>query len=530
MNTTAINPMTSFTDWPMTSFTDWMNYVSEFSLITSGALMESIQAAQIHANGVNKYLDEFNIPFEIALDAFNAREKEKVKAHSLQRTLKDHYELLLFNLQVSEKGSAGTFKIMNSFYVQKAMAAFSAWLNTCFAQKGENIADFATHQRQLLEKVIYTYPEAIKAIRSEYGFHFDNGGYVKIAETDRFDLFQVLPTDKNITVRADGKPVIIIHPYVLGANILAFLPNENRSYVHAFANQGIPTYVRVIKDIDTTPAAQILTGEDDARDTRFFCEKVKALHGREVTLNGFCQGGFIALTDILSGELDGLVDALITCVAPMDGSRSEALTEYMKHLPPRFRDLGYAVKSLPNGNQIVDGKVMSWVYKLKSMEKEAPLFSLYRDLMMFDRPGGDFKPISKTAAAINHWLIYDRTDLPVDITQMSFDSYTIPVTSEGALPIKLFGRELNFKRLAAKNIQFLICYAKMDDLVDEPSALAPLDFIEAEVTAFPKGHGSIATSWSDPSSACALHTRFGDNQRGPVRFQLDLEETAAKGA
>jgi len=171
---------------------------------------------------------------------------------------------------------------------------------------------------------------------------------------------------------------------------------------------------------------------------------------------------------------------------------------------------------------------MSWVYKLKSMEREAPLFSLYRDLMMFDRPGGHFKPISKTAAAINHWLIYDRNDLPVDITQMSFDSYTIPVTAEGALPIKLFGRELNFKRLAAKNISFLICYAKMDDLVDEPCALAPLDFIDAEVTAFPKGHGSIATSWSDPSSACALHTRFGDNQRGPVRFQLDLDETVAK--
>ncbi len=520
MNTTAYDQMT----W----LTDWMNDASELSLTTSKALMESVQAAQIHANGVNKYLDEFNIPFEISFNAFNEREKEKVKTNSLRRTMQDYYELLLFNLQVAENGGASTFKVMNSFYVQKASDAYSAWLNTCFGQKGENIADFATQQRQLLEKVIYTYPQAIMAIRSEFGFHFDNGGYVKVAETDRFNLYQVLPTDKNVTVRADGKPVIIVHPYVLGANILAFLPDENRSYVHAFANQGIPTYVRVIKDINNTPAAQVLTGEDDARDTRFFCEKVKALHGREVTLNGFCQGGFIAVANILSGELDGLVDALITCVAPMDGTRSQSLVEYMQHLPPRFRDLGYAVKSLPNGNQIVDGKVMSWVYKLKSMEREAPLFSLYRDLIMFDRPGNHSKPISKTAAAINHWLIYDRNDLPVDITQMSFDSYTIPVTADGTLPFKLFGRELNFKRLAAKKIPFLICYAKMDDLVDAPSALAPLDFIDAEVTAFPKGHGSIATSWSDPSSACALHTRFGDNQRGPVRFQLDLEETTAK--
>ena len=74
-----------------------------------------------------------------------------------------------------------------------------------------------------------------------------------------------------------------------------------------------------------------------------------------------------------------------------------------------------------------------------------------------------------------------------------------------------------------KNIKYLICYAEKDDLVDKESALAPLDFIDAEVTVFPKGHGAIATSWSNPSSECSLDSCFGDNHRGPVRFQLDLE-------
>jgi hypothetical protein len=56
-----------------------------------------------------------------------------------------------------------------------------------------------------------------------------------------------------------------------------------------------------------------------------------------------------------------------------------------------------------------------------------------------------------------------------------------------------------------------------------------LDYIEAEVTPFPKGHVAIATSWSDPKSACALHTRFGDgNWRGPVRFQMDLDRPPSK--
>jgi len=143
---------------------------------------------------------------------------------------------------------------------------------------------------------------------------------------------------------------------------------------------------------------------------------------------------------------------------------------------------------------------------------------------MFDRPDGKEVKVSKTAAALNAWLIYDRHDLPLSITKLSFDSYTIPVDEEGTLPVKLFDRQLNFKRLDEKGIKVLICYAENDDLVDKETAIAPADYIDAEITAFPKGHGAIATSWSLPTSDCALHTRFGDNYRGPVRFQLDLEK------
>jgi hypothetical protein len=173
---------------------------------------------------------------------------------------------------------------------------------------------------------------------------------------------------------------------------------------------------------------------------------------------------------------------------------------------------------------VVDGKVMSWVYKLKSMEKEAPIFSLYRDLMMFNKPNGKEVKITKTAAALNHWLVYDRNDLPVAITQMSFDSYTIPIDKDGTLPEKLFDRTLNLRHIKEKGIKVLICYGEKDDLVDKESAIAPADYVDVEITAFPKGHGAIATSWSDCSSECALDSTFGDNYRGPVRFQLDLEE------
>ena len=473
------------------------------------------------------YVADFMTPFWIALAAFVATEREKVHHVPLHQTVLDYLELLLFNQQIARTGLTSSLEAVSDHVGRFLDEGRAAWLNTVTFQDGEGIDEFMARQARLTETLVYAYPQAIKDIRTEYGFHFDRPGYDQVAETDRFVLWRVLPRDKDVEIDPGGKPVVIIPPYVLGANILAFLPGEGKSYVHAFADQGIPTYVRIMKDIALTPAVQTMTAEDEVLDTAYFCRRVRELHGRPVTLNGFCQGGYVAVLDLLTGELDGLVDALITCVAPMDGARSASLVEYLQHLPPRFMDLGYAVKPLPSGNQVVDGKVMSWVYKLKSMDKEAPLFTFLRDLDMMSGSQDGTVKISKTAAAINHWLIYDRGDLPESITRLSFDSYTTPVTADGVLPIKLFGRELNFKRIADKGIKWLICVAEADDLVDRAAALAPLDYVEAEVSVFPKGHGAIATSWSRPDSECALHTRFGpEKYRGPVRFQLDLQSEA----
>ena len=160
---------------------------------------------------------------------------------------------------------------------------------------------------------------------------------------------------------------------------------------------------------------------------------------------------------------------------------------------------------------------------------------------MFDAGTKKAPKVSKIAAAMTHWLTYDITNIPVEITRLSVSSYTKPVAGDGTLPIKLFGRSLNFKRFKEKGIKWLLCIAERDELVDEAAALAPLDYIDAEVTRFPKGHTSVAVTWAWPTSECALQMKYDkapcatDNSRGPVRFQLDLEEAespepAIKGA
>lgn len=489
-------------------------------------IYQLFSASQAYLAGLSKYSSDFMIPYLISTGYFKEVEDKKLAATSPLDSLLDYMKLLDFNMDLFNRGMFASLKSING-YNQFEMSSFIAALyNTFLNLNGENLGTFAQRQARLMELVTSAYPEAIEAIEPEYGFHFERGNHKLMAETDRFFLYRISPTDKKVETQKDGKPVIILPPYVLGANILGFLPGENRSYAHGFANQGIPTYMRILKDIETTVPLQVMTGEDDARDTRLFCETVMKSHGKPVTLNGYCQGGFSALCNLLSGELDGLVDAFISCVAPMDGTRSKGLADFLKSLPKRFNDLSYGYKTLPSGNQVADGKLMGWVYKIKSIEHETPIPAFYRDLMMFARQKekGKNVQISKTAAALNYWLNNERNDLPMEITKMSFASYNVPITSDGTLPVKLFGRKLNIKRLKEKRIPWLICYGEHDDLVEKDTALAPLDYIEAEVTPFPKGHVAMATSWSDPQSACALHTRFGEgNWRGPIRFQLDLD-------
>ena len=55
---------------------------------------------------------------------------------------------------------------------------------------------------------------------------------------DRMSMYRVHPTDPNVLTNPEIKPILVAHPYVLGSGILAFLPSDNKSYVHAFANQG----------------------------------------------------------------------------------------------------------------------------------------------------------------------------------------------------------------------------------------------------------------------------------------------------
>ncbi len=499
----------------------WENNLASF--------FQLINASQNYITGLSRYAGDFMIPYLISTAYFKKVETQKLAQASPLDNIEAYLKLLDFNIDILNRGFWGGLKSISDYTQLEMSGLMAALYNALPIGTGQDLTTFAERQIQLMDMVVNQYPQAIQAIESEYGFHFESGQHKLMDETERFFLYRISPSHKKVKIKRNAKPIIILPPYVLGANILGFLPGEDRSYAHCFANQGIPTYIRILKDIQTTEALQVMNGDDDAVDTRRFCQKIMQAHGKKVTLNGYCQGGFSALCNLLSGELDGLVDAFITCVAPMDGTRSQGLATFLNNLPQRFNDLAYGTKTLPNGNEVADGKLMGWVYKIKSIENESPVSAFYRDIMMFARQKKKSLTVSKTAAGLNYWLNNERNDLPMEITRMSFASYNVPITTDGTLPVKLFNRKLNLKRIKEMGIKWLICYGEHDDLVEKDTALAPLDHVDAEVSPFPKGHVAMATSWSDPKSACALHTRFGEGKwRGPVRFHLDLDRQLSR--
>lgn len=491
--------------------------------------IDSAKAIQNYWFGLSNYISDFLIPCMNASSYFGNVEQQNSLTHSPSENIKSQMDLLKFNVDLVSRGYRGALRFLNDYFNKENREFLDAWFNTLCKGQGDDIKSVLAKRMETLNRIAIEYPKAIEEVGPEFGFHFERGENEKVSETDRFVLYKIAPTDKQVVTDDSLKPIVIIPPYVLGENILAFLPHENRSYTHAFANQGIPTYIRVLKDIQKNEAVQTMEGDDDAKDLRLFCEILKKRHGQPVTLNGYCQGGFITTCDLLSGELDGLVDAMITCVAPIDGAKCTGLASFLKSLPERYNDLAYGMKTLSNGNVVADGQLMSWVYKLKSIDTESPLVSFFRDMIMLSANDHSQFVFNKTATALNYWLRNDRTDIPLGITKMSFASFNKPISKDGTLPVKLFGRKLNLNRIKEKNIPWLICYGEKDDLVEAGSALAPLNFMKVETTPFPKGHVAIATSWSNPKSKYALHTQFGEEKyRGPVKFQLDQNKKKSK--
>lgn len=467
-------------------------------------------------------------PLMNVLQSFFEMERERLIKGEIGSMLGDIMELGSFTNTLANRSINGTRKSVEEFFTimtgKYTDAIFAAIRDGNFKHVKKETKAF----RRLLKHLLKEHPEAKKDLGDSFGFNLsDKKSYPSIIETSRVVLIQVLPTKEGVEVDYSQYPVLHRHPFVLGRNVLNILPEEDRSYVLNFANAGIPTFVMITKDIQKTEAVQLMTGEDDVLDTAFCCEKVMEITGKKVILCGYCQGGFLAVLSVLSGKLDHLLAGLITAVAPIDGTKNKALAEFVWEIPTRYQKLTLANKTLPNGNKVVCGKTMGWVYKLKGIEKDTPIIAMLNDIMCaYDDAKSGELVIKKSKAALIRWLD-EHVDLPIGIVELSLASHMTPIDDFGNLPIKLFGKQLNIKHIETLGIPWQINLANDDTLVDKESILCVLEHLNAEVTMFSKGHVAIGYEHSRPNSKCPLGGTWeleGKKYRGPVKFVLDLDK------
>ena len=461
----------------------------------------------------NREVSEFND------NLFIAAHIAMTAARDNPLSMLEAFEIVEHNVGMARKGMAGMQGKMADYAFDQVEEGTRAFLNTVLKADGEKLGGYMRREAEIMESVS-NFNEQIEAIADEFGFHFNTPNYKLVHETDAFELYQVLPLKAGVEVRKDLKPVILVPPYMLGVHILAFLPFEGKSYSHAFANEGIPTYVRVVKGIMTNEKVQTLTPEQDCEQTRQLCAKAMELNdGKKVTLNGTCQGGYISLMNILSGKLKDVCDALITNVTPVDGTYSDAISG----MPTMHHD--FITTTLPSGNKVANGYLLSLGMRFVAIDRETPLVKVLDQVSL--HRATDLNP-GKTPAALFRWLLKERVHLPLAIANMSSHTFQDPIANDGTLPVKLFDQPLNIKNLIELNVPWYQNYAIKDDLVTPPCATAGNKFLEGwdrlESVAFFGGHVAILTSPHGKKAPVtgSFTDANGKASRGPVKFQIDI--------
>lgn len=426
-------------------------------------------------------------------------------------------EVIEHSEELVTKGMMASREKLSDFVFDQTEEALRAFLNTALNREGETLSGFMRREADVMEAVA-NFHEQVEKIKDEFGFQFNTRDYDLVHETDSFLLYQVRPIKPGVKVRNDLKPMILVPPYMLGVHILSFLPYENKSYAHSFANEGIPTYVRVVKNIMQHDAVQTMTPDDDCTQTRKLCAKLVEKHGQKVTLNGTCQGGYICLMNILSGTLTDVCDTLITNVAPIDGTYSDAISG----MPALHHD--FITATLPNGNKVANGYLLSLGMRFVAIDRESPLVKVLDQASL--HKATELNP-GKTVAALFRWLLKERVHLPLDIAKMSSHTFREPIAEDGTLPVSLYGKPLNVRDLAKFGVRWYQNYALKDDLVTPACATAANKFLEGtdvlESVPFPGGHVAILTSpYNKRSPVNGYFTaKDGTQYRGPVKFQLE---------
>ena len=297
-------------------------------------------------------------------------------------------------------------------------------------------------------------------------------------ETSHFNVYEITPdqdADKGLagTPREKVKPMVFFLPPVLGADVGAL--SEEINLLKYFANKGIPVYIADLKPIDTTEAVQTIGIDEYTADMAEITAKTTEKHSKPTTVVGYCMGGSLTTSALLSGEVK-TVDATFRIVAP--GGGAGMFDELLAGVPTEYSGSKAAQKELPSGNKVIDGLTLQRVISDVD-ETVAPAITQYLQNITrtFNNVIKGRTEVSPKGAVIQYYLNGGPAgrppNVPVGLTDVSFKMAHGKVGEDGSIAIHINGDKLNIRNLT-KNVRVVNFLGSKDNVTRVSDSVGPM--------------------------------------------------------
>ena len=353
-------------------------------------------------------------------------------------------------------------------------------------------------------------------------------------ETSHFNVYEITPdqdADEGLygTPREKVKPMVFFLPPVLGSDVGAL--SEKINLLKYFANKGIPVYIADLKPIDTTEAVQTIGMDEYTADMAIITAKTTEKHSKPTTVVGYCMGGSLTTSAILSGEVK-TVDATFRIVAP--GGGAGMFDELLSGVPTEYSGSKAAQKELPSGNKVIDGLTLQRV--ISDVDGTVlPATTQYLETITrtFNNVIKGKTEVSPKGAVIQYYLSGGPAgrppNVPVGLTDVSFNMAHSKVGDDGSLAIHINGDEINIRNLT-KNVRVVNFLGSKDNVTRISDSVGPMhehleeDYKSGQIQDVikPVGHLAFAT---DPHKhlAHAIDTQSQLTRQYTLWDQLEKE-------
>ncbi|MBI5510899.1 MAG: hypothetical protein HY903_19230 [Deltaproteobacteria bacterium] len=321
------------------------------------------------------------------------------------------------------------------------------------------------------------FPRLVQSMGKELFGSATFAGETVLGEDAHFRLTYIPPV-----AAGEGAGVAIFHaggaiPY--GDRIFRMLPDFN--FYAPFLARGVAVYAMELKGDRSSVDFGSLTVESLIASLDRLSALAFTHHGRrKMILEGYCGQGTQALLFAAARpkEADARFSALALFVAPVDGSKCEALATAMQRTPDRLLDANLTLWGLLGGYLPGDATRLGIDMPLKAVFYKTPLAYLLAGWHRSDwaevQRIEDLSGAQRRDLAGAYWVSADnanRFPIPVELARATARLFKRGIAANGDLPLEVEGRRLSLATVAAATqLKVFGFYGGRDPVVPDRTA------------------------------------------------------------